>query len=388
MTVQRLFTFLILFTAIACKKDEYPPIKFNAPTEIPLCGESKGGVGLDYGYHATVLNNHIYVIGSTQSEGNGASDVWLLKCSEEAQVVSSWTYGGAGKDQGYFIHSNSTGNLMLVGSSEEGPGGQGDLMVSELTSDGVVKWQNYYGGAGYDVGYSLKEIPNGYAVLGTSSSRVGYARDVYFLLLDKGGNLLREQVFGGVSNDGGADLEVLPNGDLMLFCYTNDSSGVNQDYWLIRCTSNGDSLWSKTYGGPGYEEAQDIELSSDGNLLLCGHSTKQDPEHQIWALKLDLNGGILNENHFGGSRHDGGQALLTKSDGLAVLVGRSNSHSTSEERILLEFTDGEGNLLEEKILGCSENDRADHIVEMNDKIYLIGEKTANGNRDLNIVIVD
>ena len=39
------------------------------------------------------------------------------------------------------------------------------------------------------------------------------------------------------------------------------------DYWVVKLDSNGILEWQKSYGGSGYDSAQDIQIASGGYII-------------------------------------------------------------------------------------------------------------------------
>jgi len=67
------------------------------------------------------------------------------------------------------------------------------------------------------------------------------------------------------------------------------------DVLLIKTTSSGDTLWTKTYGGSKDDFGSYIISTFDGNLLICGISRNStfDAFGNIFLIKVDTNGNTL-----------------------------------------------------------------------------------------------
>lgn len=157
--------------------------------------------------------------------------------------------------------------------------------------------------------------------------------------------------------------------------------------YLLKLNSIGDSIGSERYGHNGYEESQEFERLTNGDYLLTGHSSSSDPNHDIYAVKVDSMGQIIWENHYGGQDHDGGQSVLINSDGNYVIIGRTMSYGAGKRDILMITINPSGNLLSQKEFGGTENDRSDEILEYGDSYFIIGQSNSFGNGDNDVIVI-
>ncbi|MBP9883392.1 MAG: T9SS type A sorting domain-containing protein [Chitinophagales bacterium] len=95
-------------------------------------------------------------------------------------------------------------------------------------------------------------------------------------------------------------------------------------------------MWQKSFGGSGFEWANDALENSDGSLMIAGSTTSVDGdvsanysaypyEHDIWLIKLDANGNLLWERNFGGSGKDECRSFRKTNDGNYCLSGSTTS---------------------------------------------------------------
>jgi len=61
----------------------------------------------------------------------------------------------------------------------------------------------------------------------------------------------------------------------------------DDDYYLLRLNRYGDTLWSKTYGGPEGVAPQDIIITYDGGFMICGSNSNYGYDSTFFALKTD-----------------------------------------------------------------------------------------------------
>lgn len=95
--------------------------------------------------------------------------------------------------------------------------------------------------------------------------------------------------YGRDGDQTGRDLVVLPDGSMVLFGTSRPTVPSNGTQWyVVRVTPEGNIVWEQTYGGDNDEEARDIEIMSDGNLVLVGNSYKTPTDRDVMVLTLSV----------------------------------------------------------------------------------------------------
>lgn len=373
--------FLMLFS---CKKEDVT----NSNSAIFSFQKAIGGTSDDLLNSIVIEDDFMYVLGQSNSFGDVNGDHYLIKLDLEGNIIFEKTYGGNLAEEGIRIITTRDGNFILLGTTESHGNGNKDIHVIKIDSSGVVLWENYFGGLADDTPSDIIETNNSeFCIAATTESFGAGSRDIYLLWIDESGNLVRERTFGGSENDGSSKLIEIEDNQLMLYGYTENFGADSRDLYLIKVTSTGDSLWSKRYGGNGYEESQGFVRTSTGGYLLGGHSSSTDPNHNMYALEIDSNGNIIWENNYGGALHDGGQALLINNEGNYVLLGRSMSFGNDSRNMYLVVTNPNGELISEQIFGGSKNDSGQDIIEYKSFYYMVGHSNSFGSGDIDAYIV-
>jgi hypothetical protein len=131
-----------------------------------------GGCNSDQGWWIIATSDGGYAVsGSTYSYGAGNSDAWLLKLDSKGNLQWNQTYGGASTDATFVLTATSDGGYAMVGSTCSYGAGDSDFWLLKTDSEGVLQWNQTYGGSGYDVGQYLTVNAKGvYAVAGVTAS--------------------------------------------------------------------------------------------------------------------------------------------------------------------------------------------------------------------------
>lgn len=149
--------------------------KFNSNGEL-VWQTYFGGESNDELNSVKVLNNNIYVIGSTESDTNiiqnslqhlsfqelrkGGIDAYVGKFNRDGELLWSSYFGGDSTDVGIDLFFELDSNLFIVGTSfsdtlvgissisyQQQNNGFGDAFLSKIDREGVMLWSTFYGGA-------------------------------------------------------------------------------------------------------------------------------------------------------------------------------------------------------------------------------------------------
>ncbi|MDC0028982.1 hypothetical protein OAJ32_00565, partial [bacterium] len=129
---------------------------------------------------------------------------------------------------------------------------------------------------------------------------------------------------------------------------------------------NGDSLWTKTFGGSNDDVGQSIQQTNDGGYIITG-STQSfgNGSYDVWLIKTDGNGDSLWTKTFGGTDNDVSYSVQQTTDGGYILTGETNSFGNGSGDIYLIKTDGNGNITSTfNIPNPSSNRKLEKVVDI------------------------
>ena len=134
-------------------------------------------------------------------------------------------------------------------------------------------WSTSYGGTGTEEGYSGTRTPEkGYIALGSTFSYGAGDYDFYVLCLDSLGDTLWTRTYGGPKSERGYDIQ-LTSDSCYIIVGTTWSYGAGQsDIYILKINRFGTVLWSKTVGGPEKESGRSIRQTLDNGYIVCGSS--------------------------------------------------------------------------------------------------------------------
>jgi hypothetical protein len=172
----------------------------------------------------------------------------------------------------------------------------------------------------------IQTFDGGYALTGyTAVSTVGMPSqtDVYVVRIDSDGDTLWTRRYGGLGNDVGYAIRQTSDGGFIVagyYTYVDDPN--NRDVYLVKLDSHGTKEWERLYGYSGYDEANDVQvLVGDGGFLVTGYTQTPGPfDADVYLLRTTSTGDTLFTNQYDFTINDRGQSICETTNGY-VLCG-------------------------------------------------------------------
>ncbi|MBD3169803.1 MAG: hypothetical protein GF307_10000, partial [candidate division Zixibacteria bacterium] len=360
-----------------------------AAAQDTLWTRTYGGTQADIGRRIRCTSDGGFiVVGDTYSFGAGERDLLLYKMDANGDSVWSKVYGGAFNEIGLWVEETSDGGYIVSGRTEtwgqspiniwimktDGQGdslwskvywkgdhynfgsaicqfddssyiaacGQGpystlDLWLLKLNLYGDTLWTVNYNPSGWwDEPYSMYKTAESDIIIGGLGFSMSLSWQGLIMKIDSTGSPIWTKFYGGNEDDRIYDVKQTMDGGYIAAGYTTSFGAGDKDAWVLRMDSNGDTLWSKTYGGSAADMGQEIFETYDGGFLLAGYTNSFGAgENDVWILNLDSSGDSLWTQTFGGTANDYALALDNTDKNEPVVVGHTESYGIGESDIYL-----------------------------------------------------
>lgn len=326
-------------------------------------------------------------------------DIWIIKFNRNGTLIWEKWLGGTGDDEGSGITATSDGGFAITGraGSDNGDlagarnGGGSDLWVVKFASDGTIAWQKTFGGSMAELGRSIRQTPDGgFIIVGETTSDDGDVNGIH------GCYVFASTKIGDLDN------AMVPQVDPVADnCIPNDFNPIPlhfPDIWMIRLDASGILLWQKTLGGSNPDNGYCIRTTDDGGYILAGTTNSSDGDisghyghEDAWVVKLDPEGNKIWDKNLGGGAYDYAYDIVQTGDGGYIVVGKTSSidgdvsgnHGGAADMWIVKL-DRAGNLVWQKTLGGSNDDKAHSIAPTDDGNYLIVGQTQSLDADVGV----
>jgi len=263
------------------------------------------------------------------------------------------TYGGVESDFGIRVFQTSdSGYILFSNTRSYGPGGQA-IWLLRTNPCGDTLWSKLYGDSYGVEGLAMEKTNDGGYVITGYHTIGGIDDDVWLIKIDSLGDTVWTKTYG---TNGGMDFgfhvkQTLDGGYIVV----GGKYGVGySDMWLLKTDALGDTLWTKTYGGSDYDYGNSIAQMPDSGYVVVGTTVSIGPWlGDIWLLKTNTLGDTLWTKTFGGSDDDYSAAVELVDESGFIVLGMTNSYGAGGYDVWLIRIDNTGDTLWTRTYGTS-----------------------------------
>lgn len=238
--------------------------------------------------------------------------------------------------------------------------------VASLAQFPSKEWDYTFGGSSQDDLQDMQRTADGgYILAGTSSSMISGDKsqpnlgqeDYWIVKIDSLGIKEWDKDFGGSKDDELRCIRQTSDGGYILAGHSNspaggnktegnwDTTGITNDFWVVKINALGDEEWDKVFGGTDNEYLYSAEQTADGGYLFAGVTLSgvsgnketpnwtniDGPSLDYWVVKTDAFGNMEWEKNIGGTDADYLSTAQQTLDGGYIVGGRSQSGITGNK---------------------------------------------------------
>jgi hypothetical protein len=225
-------------------------------------------------------------------------------------------------------------------------------------------WSRSFGGPQDDNCYAMQQTGDGgYILAGSTNSFGAGGYDFWIVKTDVNGDSLWSRTFGGSADDQCYSVQQTTDGGYVLAGTTRSFGAGGYDYWLIKTDDMGLLQWSRTFGGMNQEWCNSVQQTADGGYILAGCTTSFGAGFQdFWLVKTDAHGDSLWSRTYGGDRISGCNSVAQIPDGGYILAGVTYLRGAGGSDCWLIKTNSSGDSLWSRTFGSAGDDDCNAVI--------------------------
>ncbi len=345
----------------------------------------------------------------------------LFSISQQFDIVFQQCYGGSEGDSGadIVLIPDSTFMVLSITYSDDGDisysHGEHDIWVTKTDWQGILLWENTYGGSDTESPQQIENDPTGgHFLLSYTQSNDGDVSgnhggiDYWVTKIDDLGNLIWQKCLGSSVNDYASQMSIDDSGNVYIIGQSHGNDGDITsprgfvDYWIVKINNQGTLIWDRSLGGSNADLGKCILCTSDGGYIAGGLTTSEDGDvtcdntslmqSDMWIVKLDSANNIQWQSCYGGSESETAYDIKrTQDDGYIIAgVTKSNDgdvsgfHGVPGENfdIWVLKIDSLGIILWERCFGGTKDDGNPEITISEDGEIIINGYTYSNDGDV------
>ncbi len=318
--------------------------------------------GHDVAYGVATSDDGVYVVAASGEYLMGVS-TFLLKYDLEGNLMWSrnWTKNQINEAHSITVTDNSVYVAGYTGSTD-----RFDAFLLKYDLDGNLIWEKVWGEYQYHWVQSLTVSGDSVYAAGSMGGDEGYTAFISMFNLD--GTLIWDKTYDGGVNNRTHAYGVSVSGDNI---YLAGSTGSEEDYdvLLVKTDSNGNLLWSRIWNNDQSSEARSISVS-EGKIYVAGWIANPDNDvEDALLLKYDSDGNLIWSRTYGDIETEIAYGVAV-SDGNVYVTGKKGFFQRFGT-LLLKY-DSDGNIIWGNTYDRSRFGGAHSIVISGGSLYTAG----------------
>lgn len=310
-----------------------------------LNGDTLWTKAYNFGTHVTggiQTSDGGYVICGYTIISNFNSDCFLSKMDSSGNLLWSKVYGDTNGSTVHSIIQTIDSGFVLAGSYTAGQGFDSDAYLIRTDKFGNQLWAKAIGSAGDEIANSVIQTDDGGFVFGGSASAFGILRDAFYLVKVNGsGHVLWSKIYDGWYGEGISSIRQISSGEFIILGYT--SAIPTRPFVasiVLKADSAGNFMWSKYYSEDDVYLLS-IEQTSDDGFIMTGLISAANLQgNNVLLIKTDQEGDTIWTRSYGGTGTEIAFSVKQSLDGGYIVGAISLSFGNG---MLLIKTDSIGN---------------------------------------------
>jgi hypothetical protein len=268
-----------------------------------------------------------YVLGGQSGFPGSTTGCWIIKTDGAGD--STWSRRFQRDTTDYctsLIRTFDGGYALGCTSSHDRILSNGVFWLIKTDANGDSVWSRTY--RAHNLNFCtqvLQTLDSGYVLVGSTGTYDAGNRNFWLVKTNANGDSLWSREYGGSDWDGCAAVQQTADSGYILAGTTYSFGAGRNDFWLVKTDSRGDSMWSCTYGGPDWDVCSAVVQCADGGYAVAGSQSPYGGTNNFYLVRTGSDGVVLWTRTFGGENADVCTSLELCADGGFLLGGSTSS---------------------------------------------------------------
>lgn len=318
------------------------------------------------GYGATQTSDGNYLLTGLTRDESGNADVILTKHDKMGNIIWEKIYGSPAYDKGYAVAEIMDGGIVVAAKTNK-LDDDGDWWILRMDENGDTLWTKSIGFTGVDIPYKVIPLENGNFVVAGQVwgfyNCVIRSDDGYIVQFTPEGEEVWHHIVQNSIKDPLKGITQTSDGGFVVCGNArNDEDGI-YDTYAYKIDGNGQKKWVHTYKYTNSDEeynnqrANAITELPNGELVMVGKKFRSISSNtwNVMFKRLDRGGNILRDTYDYEIGDEEAMDVLVNEDGNLVVVGNTESHvlGGAITSIFVSIYDTSGTKISEKLLGAN-----------------------------------
>lgn len=299
----------------------------------------------------------IVIAGYIETTIQDNPDVYLLKISNDGQLIWSKTFETSLDQKAFDLQLTSDGGFILAGTTAETDtvsNPKMDAMLMKVDASGTLEWMESYGFEAFnDNAKAVTILDDGYVFTGTTENQTGSDTDIYLVRVNNQGAVIWTKMIGSELNgtnqaDYAEDVLLAQDGNLII---AGSRYFAGQAY-LAKLDLDGEIIWETEFGDEMVDYLEDAILLPEGDIAVTGRTEPSGSELNTIVARIDDDGTV---EWFKGIGESGfityGVSIAPNEVGGFVVTGYNGVASANFNDLVIIKTDDQGTINSSEISG-------------------------------------
>jgi hypothetical protein len=311
---------------------------------------------------------------------NGCLLLSAIYLTPIASAQTRWwrTYGGASYEEAFSVQQTVDGGYVVAGFTYSFGAESGDVYLVKTDAQGDSLWTRTYGGPHTEVGrQTVQTEDSGYIIVGYTGPFYAMTSDVYLIKTTASGDTIWTRTYGGTPrSDWGFSVQQTADGGYVVAGGTESFGPGNPspyfNVYLVKTDASGDTLWTRAYGGMGFDDGYSVQQTTDGGYIIAGWTSSFGAgDYDVYLIKTNPSGDTLWTRTFGGTGADFGTCVQQTTDSGYIIAGYTHSFGAESTDVYLVKTSESGDTLWTRTYGGTYGDEAGSVQQTSDGGYIL-----------------